>query len=118
MKCPECKRTVYSVCSNPECHCRKRIPEGETPLIYRMRLPLGLIVSGKIGNFFWKLFIKLGIKPALHILELEKCPYCGYMNTYDFWEELSWFDYETEPEREKDCLGVPYSDMIDESEEK
>lgn len=121
MKCPKCSRTVYSVCSNPECHCRKRIPEGETPLIYRMRLPLGLIVSEKIGDFFWKLFIKIGIRPETRILELEKCPYCGFTETYDFWEDLSYQDYygnETALEHDKYFLGVPYPDMIDESEDK
>jgi len=86
LSCPVCDKSMHPVCSNTECACHKRIPEGELPMIERREM-FGKRLSVKVFNKLWVLSSKLKLCPWRFMIELEECPYCGYANTYDYWEE-------------------------------
>jgi hypothetical protein len=110
LTCPKCGKEMHPICGNPNCICIKNIPLGELPMKNVDLLFGKWKVSAKLGNFLWhmtwninigrwveKLIFKLngkltsfsnfGIQPASYIYELEECPYCGYDNSYDYWED-------------------------------
>lgn len=92
LTCPNCGRDAHPVCGNPECVCLTNIPGGELPLTHHWQIGY-LLTSDKIGNWLWKLWWKLGLGNRIHpgqfMLELERCPYCRFTNSIDFWFERS-----------------------------
>lgn len=57
MRCPKCRKTLYSTCGNPECVCAKSVPPGKLVMLW-----------DDTGN-------------------LQICPHCGYTNDASFWED-------------------------------
>ena len=108
--CPKCKKEMHSVCGNKNCTCHTSIPEGELPM-KNYSIALGIELPPKIATAIWwglwylnigywidrfnyKIFKKsssyerkLGICPDRFFIDIEECPYCGYRNTFDFWED-------------------------------
>jgi len=102
---------MHPVCSSEDCVCRTRIPKGELSM-KNVALIFGRIrVSSEVGNFIWHTMINLnighwidkfiyrkfkklshvfkyfGVSPYKIVFETEECPYCGYGNSYDYWED-------------------------------
>jgi len=86
LSCPTCDKSMHPVCSNLDCVCHKRIPEGELPMIERGEV-FGIRLPKKLFNKLWVLSYKLKLRPWRFMIELEECPYCRYANTYDYWED-------------------------------
>lgn len=84
LTCPKCNKDMYPVCSNKDCVCHKRIPEGALPM-----KSFGVFAGIKFYNysFLWKTLLKLGQNPARWIFEGEECPYCGFGASPDYWED-------------------------------
>ena len=91
--CPQCGKEQHFVCSRKACSCHN-IPDGEKAQIY---VPVfrDQYVGRDIFNVYWGLFVRddrLGRRFDL-FAELLRCPYCGYENTFDFWEDRSITQY-------------------------
>ncbi len=97
LTCPKCHKDAHTVCGRSDCVCLTSIPSGELPLSHHWQLgPITALYW--IGNVAWKAWWKLGLGNLKHphhfMLELERCPYCGYTNSMDFWFERSLHAYE------------------------
>jgi hypothetical protein len=81
LTCPVCYKDMHPVCTNKKCKCRMSIPDGEKPMINRAMI-WRVIVPYKLFNFIWHKF------PNARIImdEMEECPYCGYKNSMDYWD--------------------------------
>lgn len=112
--CPQCGKNAHSICGRKGCSCETSIPPGELSLLHIWALPTGVEISDKLGSVMWKVawalhpgraierlyhrvtkkylnhkIGRIGIHPSSFMMECEKCPYCGYANSYDFWVERS-----------------------------
>jgi hypothetical protein len=112
LTCPKCNKDMYPVCGRKDCVCHTRIPVGELPMKDIDLLFGKIYVPGGVGNFIWHWMLYLnvgywiekfvfkvssnkliniakytGIMPRKIIFELQECPYCGYKNTYDYWQD-------------------------------
>ena len=81
--CPQCGNNAHYTCGNKNCSCWRSIPSGEKPLIYRPMLN-GIILPVKIFNFLYKRFYKIW---GIWLHEALECPYCGFVGSFDYWEE-------------------------------
>ncbi len=88
--CPNCDRAAHVVCGKTECVCLSSIPDGELPLSHHWAIG-PVVTSDRFGNLVWSLWRRLGFMKHIHagrfMLELERCPYCGFTNSVDFWFE-------------------------------
>jgi hypothetical protein len=88
--CPKCSKQMHPVCGNKTCKCRTSIPANELPMKNKALL-FGFIKvpNNKFVSFLWYLYVNWFEQcPGPNfIFELEECPYCGYTNSIDYWEE-------------------------------
>jgi len=92
MDCPRCGKKMHVVCSNKECACFKSIPAHEWPMTHHWQIgPLMTPVG--VGNALWRFWWWAGLGDRIHpsrfMLELERCPYCWFTESVDYWFERS-----------------------------
>jgi hypothetical protein len=85
MNCPRCEKGVYGCCSNKNCVCHKGISDDQV-LIHCWML-FGHVIPSRAGDIIWKYF-QANIRKTF-LIEMQKCPHCGYVNTYGWWEDRS-----------------------------
>lgn len=92
LTCPKCEKDMHPVCSNLNCKCRTGIPVGELPM-NNFSTVFGVRVSVKTGQRLWHAVwginnvFNIIIDPSRFIGEFEECPYCGFSQTMDYWED-------------------------------
>lgn len=66
LTCTQCNKDMYITCSNKDCECQKRVPEGELPMTYHMLTFNRIEVPYKLGSFLWKATWYLNVGAMLH----------------------------------------------------
>lgn len=105
--CEECGNDVTTICNNENCKaCQKRDKEIALEDFMTIRGLDILIPYKPLGHALWKALRKLGIKPQNHLLEVQRCPHCGFVESYSYWEDLSITQY-------LDSQGVTFFSELD-----
>jgi len=96
--CPKCRKIQHPVCGRKNCYCRKSIPAGELPQIW----VFFVAATDQDGHLFsdaakcevtedtfmslWNYRIDHSNEfETMKLIELIRCPYCGFEETEDFW---------------------------------